>query len=155
MSTDPEPHSIALVFHGHGAVMDADTDRPKVSDLSEMQRWMTGILAQQSITMVGQTLHSSEPKSVALRGVSQIRTPPSLEVLYSLLRENVKPACGYVFLKLLIPLLGIERRKPGAERRQVFRCELTDSLFDVMHSTHKRVVFLRCNCLVLFLEHIR
>ena len=94
----------------------------------------------------------SEPKSVALRGVSQIRTPPSLEVLYSLLRESVKPACGYVFLKLLIPLLGIERRKPGAERRQVFRCELTDSLFDVMHSTHKRVVFLLCNCLVLFLE---
>jgi hypothetical protein len=38
MSTDPEPDYIALVFHGHGAVMDADTDRPKESDLSEMQR---------------------------------------------------------------------------------------------------------------------
>src|SRR5262245_18522527 len=59
MSTDPEPHYIALVFHGHGAVMDADMDRPKASDLSEMQRWMTGILAQQSITTVGQTLYIS------------------------------------------------------------------------------------------------
>jgi hypothetical protein len=29
---------------------------------------------------------------------------------------------------------------------------LTDRLFDVMHSTHKRVVFLLYNCLVLFLE---
>jgi hypothetical protein len=96
----------------------------------------------------------SEPKSVVLRGVSQIRTPSSLEVLYSLLRESVQPACGHVFLKLLIPLLGIERRKPGTERRQVFRCELTDSLFDVMHSTHKRIVFLRCNCPVLFFEHM-
>jgi hypothetical protein len=51
---------------------------------------------------------------VALRGVSQIRTPPFLEVLYGLLRESIKPACGHVLLKLLIPLLGIKRRKPGA-----------------------------------------
>src|SRR5262245_44871877 len=94
----------------------------------------------------------SKPKSVALHGVSQIRTLPSLEVLYSLLRESVKPACGYVFLKLLIPLLSIERRKPGAERCQVFRGELTDSFFDVMHSTHKRFVFLLSHCLFLFLE---
>jgi len=56
----------------------------------------------------------SKPKSVALRGVSQLSTPPCLEVLYSLLRESVKPACGHVLLKLLIPLLGIKRRKPGA-----------------------------------------
>ena len=54
------------------------------------------------------------PKSEALRGVSQISTPPLLEVLYGLLRESVEPACGHVLLKLLIPLLGIERREPGA-----------------------------------------
>jgi hypothetical protein len=91
---------------------------------------------------------------VALRGVSQISTPPFLKVLYGLLRESVEPACGHILLKLLIPLLGIERREPSAERRQVLRCELPDSLFDVMHSTHRRVVFLLCNCLVFFLEHM-
>ena len=53
----------------------------------------------------------SRPKSVAWRGVSQISTPPCLEVLYGLLRERVEPACGHVLLKLLIPLLGIERRE--------------------------------------------
>src|SRR5215470_7684244 len=88
----------------------------------------------------------SSPKSVAWRGVSQIRTPPSLEILYRLLRECVEPTCGHVLLKLLIPLLGIERRKPGAKRRQVLRGELTDSLCDVLHSTHRCVVSLLCNC---------
>ena len=57
MPADPEPKEIALVFHGHGAVMDADTDRPEASDLLEMQRWMAGILAQHGIAAVGQTLH--------------------------------------------------------------------------------------------------
>ena len=56
----------------------------------------------------------SRPKSVALRGVSQISTPPFLKVPYGLLRESIEPACGHVLLKLLIPLLGIERREPGA-----------------------------------------
>jgi hypothetical protein len=96
----------------------------------------------------------SRPTSVAWLGVSQISTPPFLEVLYGLLRESVEPARSHVLLKVLIPLLGIERRKPGASRRQVLRCELTDSLFDVMHSIHRRVVFLLCNCRVSFLEHM-
>ena len=51
---------------------------------------------------------------MALRGVSQISTPPFLKVPYGLLRESIEPACGHVLLKLLIPLLGIERREPGA-----------------------------------------
>jgi hypothetical protein len=57
MSTDPEPDHIAIVFYGHGTVMDTDMDRPETSHLLEMQRGMTGILAQQGITAVSQTLH--------------------------------------------------------------------------------------------------
>ena len=38
MPTDPEPDYIALVFHGHGAVMEADTDRPEASNRLAMQR---------------------------------------------------------------------------------------------------------------------
>ena len=53
MPADPELGHIALVFHGHGAVMDADTDRPEASNLLEMQRWMTGMLAQHGIAAVG------------------------------------------------------------------------------------------------------
>jgi hypothetical protein len=33
MSTDPEPDHIAIVFYGHGTVMDTDTDRPETSRL--------------------------------------------------------------------------------------------------------------------------
>jgi len=91
---------------------------------------------------------------VALRGVSQIRTPPFLKVPYGLLRESIEPACGHVLLKLLIPLLGVERRKPSAQRRQVLRRELTDSIFNVLHSTHGSVVFLLHGCMPLSLEHM-
>ena len=45
MRSDPEPQHIALVFHGHGPVVEANADSPEASDLLEVQRWMTWILA--------------------------------------------------------------------------------------------------------------
>jgi len=45
MRSDPEPQHIALVFHDHRPVVEADTDSPEASDLLEVQRWMTWILA--------------------------------------------------------------------------------------------------------------
>src|SRR5215831_4054718 len=96
----------------------------------------------------------SRPKSVGSRGVSQIRTLSFSQGLYGLLRQGIEPACGHILLKLLISLLGVERHEPGAQRRQILWRELTDSLFDGMHSTHRRVVFLLHNCLALFWEHM-
>ena len=56
MCSDPEPQHIALVFHGHGPVVEADTDGPEASDLLETQQWMPWVLAQQGIAPVGKTL---------------------------------------------------------------------------------------------------
>jgi hypothetical protein len=56
MRSNPEPQDIALVFHGHCPVVEADTDGPETTDLLEVQRRMTWILAQQSIAPVGKAL---------------------------------------------------------------------------------------------------
>jgi hypothetical protein len=56
MRSNPEPQDITFVFHGHRSVVDADTDRPETTDLLEMQRGMTWILAQQRIAPVGKAL---------------------------------------------------------------------------------------------------
>lgn len=47
---------MALVFHGHCPVVEADTDGSEASDLLKVERWMTWILAQQGIAPVGETL---------------------------------------------------------------------------------------------------
>ena len=119
MHSDPEPQHIALVFHGHCPVVEADTDG-----------------------------------NVGSLDVSQIGTPPFLQILYGLLRQVFEPACGHILLELLIPLLSVERRKPGAQRRQVLRRELADSIFDVLHSTHRGIICLLRGCLPLSLEHM-
>jgi len=56
MRSDPEPQDIALVLHGHCSIVDTDTDGPETTSLLEAQRWMTWILAQQSITSISKTL---------------------------------------------------------------------------------------------------
>lgn len=56
MRSDPEPQHIALVFHGHCPVVEANTDGPEATDLLEVERWMTWVLAQQGIAPVGETL---------------------------------------------------------------------------------------------------
>ena len=101
-----------------------------------MQRGMTGIVA--TIRNSGQPIPEFLPaaadtdtKTSAWPDDSQVGAAPFAQVFQSLLSQPVQPPSGHVLLKLLVPDLGVELSKPGAEGSQLLAGQLSYGAFNV------------------------
>lgn len=66
MATDPEPDYAIWYTNTKGAVAQADSDRPKLFDLFEVQGWMFGVLFKQGKVGISQLLNRDWKSVVAL-----------------------------------------------------------------------------------------
>jgi hypothetical protein len=57
VSADPHPKQVFPIFHGEGAIMQADANRPQPAYLLESQRRVARIIAKQFVVPVRQTLN--------------------------------------------------------------------------------------------------
>jgi hypothetical protein len=56
MVSDPEPHKPIACFDGESAVVSADPGRPEPANLLEVEGWMTRVLLQPRVRLIGEGL---------------------------------------------------------------------------------------------------
>lgn len=54
MTANPEPDVSVWRFDGQGAIVGADPGRPESADLPEAKRWMSRILLQACVRLIGE-----------------------------------------------------------------------------------------------------
>lgn len=66
MSPDPDPKDVGTIFHSQRPIMQANPNRPEVSNFFEMQGRMPRIIGQQTIIAICQTLNGFGKTVVAI-----------------------------------------------------------------------------------------
>jgi hypothetical protein len=56
MTADPEPYEPVRDLDRDGAIVSTDPDRPEATDPLEVKRWMTRVLLQAGIGLIGELL---------------------------------------------------------------------------------------------------
>ena len=109
MRTDPHPDEVAAILDGKGSVGKADSSRPELADLLEVQRWMSRILLEQSEVFPGQILGAfgeigeARPKLTCRPVHLQLPKSSSLLLARGFFDQEVQLAGCSVFLDFPVP----------------------------------------------------